>query len=208
MTVRYRTVLYKRRTRTLFSVRSSLALPGGNRWPPSLLATGSDEAGDDEFVHESLHRVTGGRPVGDDGPKEVPGQQVPEFVGDSGIGDLTPVDGLLQHLLDQSLALIDEFMLHGVVERRVARYLDKHRADGAGMLVGLLADRLPKLQQSPRNVPVSGGTATWRMPSMNAANTNSAVWVISPTIEPPRWYRRAPHCPPWQYPEPTQALGS
>jgi hypothetical protein len=32
----------------------------------------------------------------------------------------------------------------------------------------------PSRSKSPRNEPVSGGTATWRMPSMNAANTNSA----------------------------------
>ena len=83
-------------------------------------------------------RRVGGR-SGDDGPEdEVPGQQVPEFVGDGGLGDLTPIDGLLQDVLDQGFALIDELMLHGVVERRVARHLDKHRADGAGVLAGLL----------------------------------------------------------------------
>src|SRR6516165_1344684 len=32
----------------------------------------------------------------------------------------------------------------------------------------------PRCSRSPRKVPESGGTATWRMPSMKAANTNSA----------------------------------
>ena len=119
---------------------------------------------------------TGGRPAGDDGPEDqIAGQQVPEFVGDGGLGDLAAVDGLLQYVLDQGLALIEELMLQGVVERGVARHLDEHRADGAGVLAGLLAARSrPSCSRSPRSVPVFGGTATWRTPSMNAANTNSA----------------------------------
>jgi hypothetical protein len=42
------------------------------------------------------------------------------------------------------------------------------------MLPALLADLLSDCSRSLRSVPVPGGTATWRMPSMNAASTNSA----------------------------------
>ena len=59
--------------------------------------------------------------------------------------DLAAVDGLLQHVLDQGFALVEELLLQGVVERRVARHLDKHRADGAGVLAALLAADLAEL---------------------------------------------------------------
>jgi len=59
------------------------------------------QAGEDEIVDKSLHRATGGRLPGDDGSEDqIPGQQVPEFVGDGGFGDLAPVDGQLQYVLD------------------------------------------------------------------------------------------------------------
>ena len=121
------------------------------------------------------HGGTGGRTGRQDGPEdEVAGQHVPEFVGDGGGVDLAAVDGLPQDVVDQGLALVEELVLHHVVERGVARHLDQHRAHGAGVLARLLATHLPNCTRSPRSVPVSGGTAAWRRPSMNAANTNSA----------------------------------
>lgn len=114
-------------------------------------------------------------PVGHHGPeKQVAGQQIPQFIADRAVGDLTAVNGLPQDVLDHGFPLFDELVLHDVVERGVAGHLDKHRAHGAGMLAGLGAYQLPRRSKSPRSEPVSGGTATWRMPSMNAANTSSA----------------------------------
>jgi len=108
----------------------------------------SGEAGDDEVVDERFHGLASGRPARDDRPEyEVSRQQVPEFVGDGGIGDLTPFHGLTQYVLYQRLALIEELMLHGFVEGRVSRHLDKHRANGAGVLASLLADNLSETQQ-------------------------------------------------------------
>ena len=44
--------------------------------------------------------MPGGRPAGDDGPEdEIVGQQVPKFVADGGLVDLTAVNGLLQDVL-------------------------------------------------------------------------------------------------------------
>ena len=65
-------------------------------------------------------------------------------------------------------------MLHSVGERGAAPYLDEHRADGAGVLAGLVAYQLPQVQQiTPHSAGVRRNRDL-RVPSMNAANTNSA----------------------------------
>ena len=70
----------------------------------------------------------------------------------------------MQYVLEQGLALIQEFVLHRVAECGMPRHLDDHRANGAGLLAGLLADGSPSRSRSSRNLPVPGGTATWRHP--------------------------------------------
>src|SRR5690349_7300431 len=110
MTVRYGTVLYKRRARIFCE-------PGGNA---ASLSGGLGQAGNEEPVDERFHGAPRGRATRDDRPEdEVTGQQVPEFIGDDVLGDLAPVDGLMQHVLDHGFALVEELVLQGVVERRV-----------------------------------------------------------------------------------------
>ena len=52
-----------------------------------------------------------------------------------------------KHVLEQGFPLIEELVLHDVVECGVARYLNEHGPHGAGVRAYLLADRLPHLQQ-------------------------------------------------------------
>src|ERR1700739_3381817 len=109
---------------------------------------GSGQAWDDDVVDQGLHGVPGHRPAGDDGPEDqVVRQQIPKFVVDCGLVDLTAANGLLEDLVHQGLPLLDELVLHDVVECGVARYLDEHRADGAGVLLALLADQFSQAQQ-------------------------------------------------------------
>src|SRR6185437_5523235 len=131
-TVRYWSVLHKRRDRTL-----SEASSGGPR-----------EAGDDELVDQRLHGTAGGRTVRDDGSEDqIPRQQVPQLFGDGGLRNLAPVDGLLKHLSDHGFALIDEVVLQGVVERGMARRLDENGAHRAGVPTGLKANELTEFEE-------------------------------------------------------------
>src|ERR1700721_983473 len=93
----YGTDPYCTRDATVHFSPTGLSLPG--------------QAGDHELVDEKPHRVAGGWLVDDPAEDEIPGHQVPEFVGDGGVGDLTAVDRLLQHVPHQRLALIDELVL-------------------------------------------------------------------------------------------------
>jgi hypothetical protein len=112
------------------------------------LTASAGQAGDDDVIDEDLRGAAGGRPTGNDGPEEqLAGQQVPQFVADHGAVDLTTVEGLRQDVVDQGFALVDELEPHDVVERAVTRYLDKHRAQGAGVLAALLADQPAHSQQ-------------------------------------------------------------
>ena len=89
--------------------------------------------------------------------------------------DLAAVDGLLQDVLDQGFPLIEELVLHRVVERGVARHLDEHGADGAGVLRASAGRSLrPAAADRRAACRYPAATATWRTPSMKAANTNSA----------------------------------
>src|ERR1700743_1161103 len=65
-----------------------------------------------EPVDQGPHSPAGGWAIGNDGPEdEVAGQQVPEFVGDDVRGDFPPANGLLQHVPNQGLALLEHLLL-------------------------------------------------------------------------------------------------
>ena len=148
-----------------------------SRWRTPRYPRGSGEAGDDDVVDEGLHGVMCGEPAGDDGPEyQVAGQQVPEFVADGGRRRSRrarrPAAGC-------GRIKAFRWSMNWCCSASLSAGLRDTSTSTARMVPACCwacsqYQRPPACSKSPRSVPVSGGTATWRTPSMNAANTNSA----------------------------------